>query len=352
MFGCGHPDWASTFYAIPTLIDEKLDAAKGNRLLARGKGNVASADLFDQFDEWKQAFFKTIAPDGDASATKATLDVQIDSAMRTNLLRHDFLKSATVVSNQIISRGNTDIKRQILIDLPENMTYRTGDYLGVLPVTPAPVVSRVLRRFGLHGDDLLTLVGHGVSSTSLPLDKALSAFDLFAGFFELEQPASRSQLQLLQNYTEDETVKATLTKYMDPDFYASCIAGKRVSLLSLLEEFPQVSLPVSEFILQLQPLHMRQYSISSSPMNNASQAALTISIIDAPHLSGRGERYLGTASHFLSILQPGSKIRAGVRASSAGFHPPSDPTVPIIMAASGSGIAPFRAFVQERALQK
>jgi len=63
-------------------------------------------------------------------------------------------------------------------------------------------------------------------------------------------------------------------------------------------------------------------------------------------------RYYGTATHFLSTLIPGSRLRAGVKPSAEQFHPPTDPVVDILMAASGSGIAPFRGFVQERALQK
>jgi len=95
-----------------------------------------------------------------------------------------------------------------------------------------------------------------------------------------------------------------------------------------------------------------QYSISSSPLDNPRQAALTIAVLDAPHMSGNHTRYQGIATNFLSMLIPGSHIRAGIKLSDKQFHLPTDPSVPILMAASGSGIAPFRGFVQERALQK
>lgn len=85
-------------------------------------------------------------------------------------------------------------------------------------------------------------------------------------------------------------------------------------------------------------------------MHNPSQCSITISIIAQPHLSGQGD-FLGTATSYLSHLSPGSQLRATIRNTNA-FRPPLDPATPILMAAAGSGIAPFRAFLQERAIQK
>lgn len=62
--------------------------------------------------------------------------------------------------------------------------------------------------------------------------------------------------------------------------------------------------------------------------------------------------YHGAATTYLSNLSPGSRVHIGVRPSSGNFHLPLDPKIPIILGAAGSGIAPFRAFIQERALQK
>jgi cytochrome P450/NADPH-cytochrome P450 reductase len=95
----------------------------------------------------------------------------------------------------------------------------------------------------------------------------------------------------------------------------------------------------------------KQYSISSSALDDPRLVTLTVTILDAPHMSQHG-RYVGTATTYLASLQPGMQVRATTRPSNESFHPPLDPTVPMVLIGAGSGIAPFRAFIQERALQK
>jgi cytochrome P450 / NADPH-cytochrome P450 reductase len=90
-------------------------------------------------------------------------------------------------------------------------------------------------------------------------------------------------------------------------------------------------------------------SISSSPLWNPSHVTLTYSILDQPSLSGHG-RHVGVASNYLASLAPGDKLHVAVRRSHVAFHLPSDvENVPVVCIAAGTGLAPFRGFVQERA---
>jgi cytochrome P450 / NADPH-cytochrome P450 reductase len=90
-------------------------------------------------------------------------------------------------------------------------------------------------------------------------------------------------------------------------------------------------------------------SISSSPLWDASRVTLTYSILDEPSLSGIG-RHVGVASNYLSSLATEDKLHVAVRPSHSAFHLPRDAeNTPLILAAAGSGIAPFRGFIQERA---
>jgi cytochrome P450/NADPH-cytochrome P450 reductase len=254
VFGCGHPDWVKTFYAVPTAIDEMLEAGGGERLVARGKGDVTKAELFDNFDDWASQFLDKLG-DGTMKRVEAKLSVSVDTEKRKKLLQHEFLQSATVVSNTIISKGNRDVKRHLVFRIPEEVTYRTGDYFAILPTSPLVTVRRALIRFKLHADDLVTLSGDGAT---LPLDIPLSAHDLFAGFVELSHPVSFKQIQNLSGERVSQADQDQLETFLDKEVYESEIAAKHISLLDLLEMLPTVQMDLGDFIKALPPIRMRQ----------------------------------------------------------------------------------------------
>jgi cytochrome P450 / NADPH-cytochrome P450 reductase len=95
----------------------------------------------------------------------------------------------------------------------------------------------------------------------------------------------------------------------------------------------------------------RYYSISSSPSVDASRCSVTVGVVEGPASSGRGI-YKGICSNYLAGRRAGETIHATVRETRAGFRLPDDPAVPIIMVGPGTGLAPFRGFLQERAALK
>lgn len=151
---------------------------------------------------------------------------------------------------------------------------------------------------------------------------------------------------------------------MQGDTFQREVTEKRTTILDILEDNPGVTLPFAKYLNMLKPLTPRQYSVSSSPLANSTvvQSAdgtptqkLTVSITydvhEQPSLSGHGE-FHGTASTFLARKEPGEKLRCFIRPTNVNFHLPLDPSVPIIMICAGSGIAPMRGFIQERAVIK
>src|SRR5947208_15718623 len=95
----------------------------------------------------------------------------------------------------------------------------------------------------------------------------------------------------------------------------------------------------------------RYYSISSSPSLEQSRCSITVGVVEGAASSGRGI-YKGVCSNYLASRRAGETIQATVRETKAGFRPPVDPSVPIIMVGPGTGLAPFRGFLQERAALK
>ena len=112
-----------------------------------------------------------------------------------------------------------------------------------------------------------------------------------------------------------------------------------------------MDLSLADFLEMLPPLKPRQYSIASSPVEQKDRIALTISVLNAPAWSEQGQ-YLGVASNYLAYQEPGTQIYVVAQPSNNQFQLPENPEIPVIMVGAGSGIAPFRGFIQERAVLK
>lgn len=170
-----------------------------------------------------------------------------------------------------------------------------------------------------------------------------------SGYVELSQPATPRNLHDLVASSKSEAATQTLQKLSET--YVQEVLAKRVSVLDILEANPDIQPTFTQYLEMLPPIRVRQYSISSSPLWNPQWVTLTVSIIKAPALSGKDEEFMGVATTYLDSLRPGDKVQMAVRRSGS-FHPPQDPSIPIVMIAAGSGVAPMRGFIQERALQR
>jgi cytochrome P450/NADPH-cytochrome P450 reductase len=226
------------------------------------------------------------------------------------------------------------------------MSYSAGDYLSVLPTNPAESVKRVLKHFGLSEE--ATIMIKAGSSTTLPTGKQVQLKQILAGYVELSQPASKRNLETLIDIAKDET-KAVLQEMAGN--YKETIMDRRVSVLDLLCANPSLDMSLSSFLNMVPSMRVRQYSISSSPLWNPGHVTLTISVINTPAASGSGDRFLGVASNFLANLQPGDMVQLMVRPSPSIFSLPADVRIPLVLFCAGSGIAPMRGFIQERAMQ-
>ena len=357
VFGCGNTDWARTYQRIPALVDDALAAAGAQRLVERGEAN-ARGDFFGDFDAWHEQLWPAIgAASGvedptaaDAADPADDLTVQIGGPARESLLRAGDLDVGTIVANRELvdlAAPGARSKRHLEISLPAGQSYRTGDYLAVLPLNPSAVVDRALARFDLAHDTRLTLRG---ASTFLPVGEPVLAGELLSSWVELSRPAGRRQIEQLAQACPCPPERAQLLALTDESAYASEVLAKRVSVLELLERFASIDLPLARYLVMLTPLSPRQYSISSSPRWSPDHVTLTVAHLDAPALSGEG-RYEGVASTYLAHSRPGTRVPVTVRPSNIAFAPPQDLATPMVMVCAGTGLAPFRGFVQDRALR-
>ncbi len=357
VFGCGNRQWARTYQFVPKRIDAAFAAAGAKPMRPRGEAD-AGGDFFGAFDEWYETLWADLGRvTGQAVAEKPsapTFDVEVLKSGRESALQLSELAQATIVANRElvdVARSGGRSKRHLQIALPQGMNYRSGDYLAVLPRNPQATVERALRRFGLANDTQIVIHKQQGAAASLPADYPISAFEILSNYVELAQPATRAQIQQIVATTECPPEKTDLERLAGEEAHAAEVLKKRISVLDLLERAHSSRITFAQFLAMLPLLRARQYSISSSPLGNDAEASLTIAVVDAPALSGQG-RFKGVASTYLATMQPGDRLSVAVRPSQSGFHPPADPKIAMVMVCAGTGVAPFRGFLQERAAQK
>ncbi|KAJ3555497.1 hypothetical protein NM688_g2547 [Phlebia brevispora] len=352
IFGCGNSEWAKTFQRIPTVCDELLSEHSATRLLDRGVGNAAAGDFFDAFERWEEALWEMLEKKyGTASKvghTGLAIEMLGTETERAATLRQSDTAFGLVVENRLLTSSGAPAKIHLEFDLPEGLSYRAGDYLAVLPANPARDVQRAMSLFNLSPRQEVKVTTTG--PTPLPVGRPINAYSLLSGYVELAQPATTRDIRTLIDASKSEH---TISKLQDMlSAYSEQILTKRLSLLDILEDYKDIQLSFAQFLQLLPSMRIRQYSISSSPLSDPRRVALTLSVLEAPAISGRKERFLGVASTYLAGLRPADKVLIAVRPSTAAFSLPQDPTVPVVMFCAGSGLAPMRGFLQERAMQK
>jgi cytochrome P450 / NADPH-cytochrome P450 reductase len=348
------------------LIDSTLAEKGAKAITPRGETDVALGTVFDDFDEWQDKhLWPALNQTGESGVVSEveSLVVDISTSARASHLNHH-VQDALVIKNEILSGPDTAEKRHMEIKLPTNVTYEAGDYIAILPVNNTRLIGRGLLRFGLPWDATMTIKKG--SHTTIPMQQSLSVTIVLGAYVEMTAPATRKNIATVLEFTTDEAVKSSI--------FTSGSATPTPSVLELLESHPTISVPFSTYLSMLPPMRIRQYSISSSPLSEPTVASITYAVIDegqssttvesesaAPDMNPsvqlseqkqiqkpRGR--LGVATSFLRELPPSAKIQVAIKKSHASFHLPlDDATTPIIMIAAGTGIAPFRGFIEERA---
>jgi cytochrome P450/NADPH-cytochrome P450 reductase len=220
------------------------------------------------------------------------------------------------------------------------------------PRNDIATVNRVIARFGLDAGQYVTLTAAGGTPTHLPIGEPYPLLGILAGSVELQDVASRAGLAAMADHMPDGPGRDELAGLAGTDEeskarYREKIAIPRRTLLDVLEEHPECELPFAEYLDRLPALRPRYYSISSSPAMSA-DVALTVGVVEGPARFGDGSTFHGVCSGHLKGTPEGGTVFVFVRQPSIPFRPPANPHVPMIMVGAGTGMAPFRGFLQER----
>lgn len=247
---------------------------------------------------------------------------------------------ARLLENRLLSGpGSAKETRHVVLDMRGSaMSYDAGDSLAVYPVNPPEEVENLLLRLGATGEEM-------VSPAALKLPAADTLRHLLTERLALAGPTRRMVEQLAAKATA-VAEQAKLSVLLAPegkDALASFLAER--AFLDLLEEFPSARFTPQEFVDQLRKLVPRLYSISSSPRVHPDEIHLTVAVVR--YVTNDRQR-LGVCSTFLGNRVERSVTPVRVFVSHSHFGPPEDGSRDCIMVGPGTGIAPFRAFMQDR----
>lgn len=235
-------------------------------------------------------------------------------------------------NRKLTALGSAKDTRHFEVDISgSGITYEVGDSLGVFPTNNPALVAELLGVLGLTGEESVV----DTNGQPATLREALSRFYAIT---EMDK-------KLLSAIAEKDPSASKFTAMVTPEGKADLDAyfyGREV--IDALLEFPAAKFTAEEFVKVLRKLQPRLYSIASSPKAHPSAVHLTVAAV---RYESNGRKREGVCSTFLSDRADTAPVPVFVH-TAKHFRVPEDLSTPVIMVGPGTGIAPFRAFLQER----
>lgn len=393
-FGLGNNTY-ELFNAMARNLGNTLQRLGGNRVGSPGEGDDGAGTMEEDFLLWKESMWVALA---ETMALKEHEIVYspVFSIMETESLKPEnelvYLGEPTrghlqgnintgysahnpFIASILESRGllNSNDERNCLhmeISLAgSDLTYQTGDHIAIWPTNAGAEVNRFLQVFGLKQKRHSVITIKAIDTTNKVPIPSPTTYDAAVRYYlEICAPVSRQFMSSLAAFAPDEDSKAELTHLgSDKDYFHENITAHCLNIAQALQHITQKSFSKVPFSLLLEGLHKlqpRYYSISSSSLVQPHQPSIT-TMVESNNLRGVTTNYLlalkqkqnrdsspDPYSLTYAINGPRNKydgFRVPVHVRHSNFRLPSDPSRPIIMVGPGTGVAPFRGFIHERA---
>ncbi|PBP25645.1 sulfite reductase flavoprotein component [Diplocarpon rosae] len=227
------------------------------------------------------------------------------------------------------------------------LTYNIGEALGIHAENDIKDVLEFINFYGLNPDDVVEVPSRedpDVLETRTVYQSLVQNIDIFG------KPPKKFY-EALADFADDENEKKELLTLGGPEGANEFKRRSEVDTITyadVLLEFRSAHPSFHDIAQIVSPMKRREYSIASSQMVGPTTVALMIVVVK--WVDTRGRDRFGQATRYLSQLPIGAKVTASVKPSVMKL--PTKDTAPLIMAGLGTGLAPFRAFVQYRAMQK
>ena len=231
--------------------------------------------------------------------------------------------------NRLMTEGSNKETRHFELSLRDSgLQYEPGDSLGVLPTNCEEVVADLLKAVGLSGEETVEIGEESIRLKDALMNRLACTV------------LSKIQIKKFNEFAQSDKL-ADLLQIANKESLIDYMWGRE--LIDLFLEFPQAGMDAQSFVGLLRPMPPRLYSIASSLSAHPEEVHLTVAVV---RYEGNGRARKGVCSSYLAE-RVGSTIPCYLHPNK-NFKLPEDSSTPIIMVGPGTGIAPFRAFIEER----
>lgn len=330
VFGLGDTSYEN-FCQTGKDFDARLAELGGERLFDRADADV---DFKSAAEAWRKQIvdvLKQRVPQATAAQTQVSVAGSVAQIVSSPYSKESPLTASLAVKQKITGRNSDKDVRHIEIDLGESgLSYQPGDALGVWYHNDPDLVEEIIGLIWRTGDEMVTL-----NDQTMTLREALT-----------------ERLELTQNTTvivekyaalsRDERLIELLADKHQLQQYA-----QTTPLPDMIRQAP-ADLDAAQLVALLRPLTPRLYSIASSQEEVGSEVHITVGVVRY-EVDGRA-RTGGASGYLADRLEEDGELRVFIEHND-NFRLPANPQTPVIMIGPGTGIAPFRAFIQQRAAE-
>ncbi|KAJ9652977.1 hypothetical protein H2198_007790 [Neophaeococcomyces mojaviensis] len=401
-FGLGNNTYEH-YNSMVRNLDKILTRFGAKRIGTAGEGDDGAGTMEEDFLAWKEPMWQALQEEMGLEEREASYEPSFSVEEKDDITKEDpnvYLgepnknhlegsqKGPFGASNPYIapiaeSRELFTVKDRnclhIEVDVSgSNINYTTGDHIAVWPTNAGMEVDRFLKTFGLDEKRHTVISVKGLDPTAKVPFPTPTTYDAAVRYhMEICAPVSRQFMDTLAEFAPTEESKKEMKKIgTDPDYFKEKIVNHYYNIAQAVNSVhpgPWSKVPFSCLIESINKIQVRYYSISSSSLVQPKKISIT-AVVESIRVPGAGHVVKGVTTNYLLALKqkqngdpepsphgltyeitgPRNKydgIHVPVHVRHSNFKLPSDPSKPIIMVGPGTGVAPFRGFVQERAEQ-
>ncbi|KAF1944367.1 NADPH-cytochrome P450 reductase [Clathrospora elynae] len=402
-FGLGNNTYEH-YNSMVRNVDKYLTKLGATRLGAAGEGDDGAGTMEEDFLAWKEPMWAAVSEKMGLEEREALYEPVFEVTEKPELSAEDATVylgepnknhlegsqkgpfnannpyiAPIVESSELFNSENRNCLHMEISIAGSNLSYTTGDHIAIWPNNAGREVDRVFKVLGKEDKRHTVIAVRGLDPTAKVPFPSPTTYDAAVRFhIEINAAVSRQLVSGISQFAPNEEIKAEMAKLgSDKDYFKQNVTDRNLNLAQLLEISGKGQtwhkIPFSFMFENMVKIQPRYYSISSSSLVQKDKISIT-AIVESIEKPGAPYALKGVTTNYLlalkqkqhgdpnpdphnlnySITGPRNKydgIHVPVHVRHSNFKLPSDPSKPIIMVGPGTGVAPFRGFIQERAAQ-